>query len=42
MGVLYQDGDVQGRVLVPYLRAEGCAAPEQDIRAAGDGWSRRA
>ncbi|NJP88363.1 HAD family hydrolase [Nonomuraea sp. FMUSA5-5] len=34
MGVLYRDGNVQGRVLVPYLRERGCQAPEQDIRAA--------
>ncbi|MFG6192051.1 hypothetical protein [Nonomuraea sp. JJY05] len=34
MGVLYRYGDVQGRVLIPYLRAEGCAAPEEEIRAA--------
>ncbi|MEU6783240.1 HAD-IA family hydrolase [Nonomuraea angiospora] len=34
MGVLYRYGDVQGRVLIPYLRAQGCAAPEEDIRAA--------
>ncbi|TDC04627.1 HAD family hydrolase [Nonomuraea longispora] len=34
MGVLYRFGDVQGRVLIPYLRAQGCTAPEQEIRAA--------
>ncbi|MEU6712050.1 HAD-IA family hydrolase [Nonomuraea sp. NPDC046802] len=34
MGVLYRYGDVQGRVLIPYLRAQGCHAPEQDIREA--------
>ncbi|MBB6552172.1 HAD family hydrolase [Nonomuraea rubra] len=34
MGVLYRDGNVQGRVLIPYLRERGCQAPEQDIRAA--------
>nr|SBO95303.1 hypothetical protein BN4615_P4819 [Nonomuraea gerenzanensis] len=34
MGVLYRDGDVQGRVLIPYLREHGCHAPEQEIRAA--------
>ncbi|MER6000655.1 hypothetical protein ABT120_18935 [Nonomuraea angiospora] len=26
MGVLYRYGNVQGRVLIPYLRAHGCAA----------------
>ncbi|MET7333070.1 HAD-IA family hydrolase [Nonomuraea sp. NPDC005650] len=34
MGVLYRYGNVQGRVLVPYLRGQGCAAPEEEIRAA--------
>lgn len=34
MGVLYRYGNVQGRVLIPYLRAQGCAAPEEEIRAA--------
>jgi putative hydrolase of the HAD superfamily len=34
MGVLYRDGNVQGRVLIPYLRERGCRAPEQEIRAA--------
>ncbi|MEW1847126.1 HAD-IA family hydrolase [Nonomuraea angiospora] len=34
MGVLYRYGNVQGRVLIPYLRAQGCTAPEEEIRAA--------
>jgi putative hydrolase of the HAD superfamily len=34
MGVLYRYGDVQSRVLIPYLRAQGCTVPEQEIRAA--------
>ncbi|MGW4801733.1 HAD family hydrolase [Nonomuraea sp. NPDC004297] len=34
MGVLYRDGDVRGRVLLPYLRERGCRAPERDVRAA--------
>ncbi|MGW0203971.1 hypothetical protein [Nonomuraea sp. NPDC003201] len=34
MSVLYRYGNVQGRVLIPYLRAQGCAAPEEEIRAA--------
>ncbi|GAA3202813.1 HAD family hydrolase [Nonomuraea helvata] len=34
MGVLYRYGNVQGRVLIPYLRAQGCGAPEEEIRAA--------
>ncbi|GAA3589616.1 hypothetical protein GCM10022419_085120 [Nonomuraea rosea] len=34
MGVLYADGNVQGRVLLPYLRDQGCRAPEEEIRAA--------
>ncbi|QFY08815.1 HAD-IA family hydrolase [Nonomuraea phyllanthi] len=34
MGVLYRDGNVQARVLIPYLRAQGCSAPEERIRAA--------
>lgn len=34
MGVLYRHGNVQGRVLIPYLRDRGCRAPEPEIRAA--------
>ncbi|MEO3795383.1 HAD-IA family hydrolase [Nonomuraea sp. B10E15] len=34
MGVLYRYGNVQGRVLIPYLRDHGCRRTEQDIRAA--------
>ncbi|MFC4120783.1 HAD family hydrolase [Nonomuraea zeae] len=34
MGVLYEDGDVQGRVLIPYLRDQGSGVPEEEIRAA--------
>ncbi|MEV0311962.1 putative hydrolase of the HAD superfamily [Nonomuraea fuscirosea] len=34
MGVLYRYGDVQGRVLIPYLRARGCERTEAEIRAA--------
>lgn len=34
MGVLYRYGNVQGRVLIPYLRAHGCGRTEQEIRAA--------
>ncbi|MEW9553773.1 HAD family hydrolase [Nonomuraea sp. NPDC050783] len=34
MGVLYRDGDVQGRVLIPYLRAHGCGRGEREIRHA--------
>ncbi|MFC5829760.1 HAD family hydrolase [Nonomuraea insulae] len=34
MGVLYRHGNVQGRVLIPYLRDRGCRAPEREIRAA--------
>ncbi|MEU8400813.1 HAD-IA family hydrolase [Nonomuraea sp. NPDC048892] len=34
MGVLYRYGDVQGRVLIPYLRAQGCGRSEAEIRAA--------
>ncbi|MEV0390303.1 HAD-IA family hydrolase [Nonomuraea sp. NPDC050643] len=34
MGVLYRYGNVQGRVLIPYLRDQGCDAPEREIRAA--------
>ncbi|WP_171075268.1 HAD family hydrolase [Nonomuraea basaltis] len=34
MGVLYRFGDVQGRVLIPYLRAHGCRWTEPEIRAA--------
>ncbi|HEX4814746.1 MAG TPA: HAD family hydrolase [Nonomuraea sp.] len=34
MGVLYRYGNVQGRVLIPYLRAHGCELTEVEIRAA--------
>ncbi|TDC99286.1 HAD family hydrolase [Nonomuraea deserti] len=34
MGVLYRYGNVQGRVLIPYLRDHGCSRTEQEIRAA--------
>ncbi|MFI7127268.1 HAD family hydrolase [Nonomuraea sp. NPDC050153] len=34
MGVLYRYGNVQGRVLIPYLRGQGCTAPEEEIRSA--------
>ncbi|MFI6174466.1 HAD family hydrolase [Nonomuraea sp. NPDC051191] len=34
MSVLYRHGNVQGRVLIPYLRAHGCRRSEQEIRAA--------
>ncbi|MBF8191339.1 HAD-IA family hydrolase [Nonomuraea sp. K274] len=34
MGVLYRYGNVQGRVLIPYLRAHGCGRTEREIRAA--------
>lgn len=32
MGVLYRQGDVVSRVLIPYLRAAGCTLPAPQIR----------
>lgn len=40
MGVLYRDGNVVNRLLVPYLRGKGCQAPVATIRAAYHACSR--